>query len=144
MHIEENPPYKGGWLEIGKARRRGMNKNTPNPGLALGWLYPLNGVERLSPECQSSTTGDTGHPGLDAGKGKKCEKLPPWRLWLTPEESVWQRLWKKTENSRLRVHRSEKPEGNRNSHHQSPYVFSEIFTCSSGRSSSYGVVLLLI
>ena len=38
-------------------------------------LYPLNGVMRLSPECQPSTTGGTGHPYLAVGKGRRWEKL---------------------------------------------------------------------
>ena len=46
MQTEENPHHKGGWLEIGPARRGGMNQNTPNPGLALEWPhYCLPSIE---------------------------------------------------------------------------------------------------
>ena len=39
IQTEENPPYKGGWLEIDPARRGGMNQNTPNLGLTLMWHH---------------------------------------------------------------------------------------------------------
>ena len=44
-----------------------------------------------------SITGGTGHPlGLAAGKGRRWDVLPSWHvaLWLTPEESARQRLWR--------------------------------------------------
>ena len=57
--------------------------------------YLLNEVERLSPECQRSTTGGNGHPGLAADKVLRWEKLPlAEALCLITEESVGQRFWR--------------------------------------------------
>ena len=42
MQTVENPPYKGGWLEIGITRRREMNQNIPYHGLTLRWLILLS------------------------------------------------------------------------------------------------------
>ena len=61
-----------------------MNQNTPNSRLALRLSHPplvhsLNGIRRLSPQCQPSTTSGTEYPGLAAGKGRRWEKPPPRR-----------------------------------------------------------------
>ena len=54
-----------------------------------------------------SIMGGTGHPlGLAAGKGRRWKVLPSWHvaLWLTPEESAGQRLWRGQRTSnRLRA-----------------------------------------
>ena len=76
MQTGENPSYKRGWLEIGPARRGGINQNNPNPGLTLRWPHPLHPyllkrVRRPSLECEPSTEGSTGHQVLAAGKGRR-------------------------------------------------------------------------
>ena len=76
----ENPPYKGGWWKIDYHQEGGMNQISPNYGLALRWPHPcslpIEWGSRGCPECQPSTTGDTGHPGLAVGKRRRWKKLP--------------------------------------------------------------------
>ena len=57
----ENPPYKGGWLEIGPARRGGMNQYTSNPGWSSQVAQsfgpnPLNRVRLPPPNDNPFTT----------------------------------------------------------------------------------------
>ena len=84
------------------------------PRLALEWphlllAHPLNGVRRLSPECQPSITGDIGHPGLAASKGLSWEKSPHRRgIMLSPrEESRTKTLRETEEQDRLRAQQEE-------------------------------------
>ena len=79
-HTRENHHYKRGLLKIGYCQE---GKDEPEyfkpriisqvaPSLRP---YPLNGVERLSTECQPLTTSSTGHLGLAVGKRRRWEKL---------------------------------------------------------------------
>ena len=143
MQIRENPPYKRGCPKIGLDRRGGMNQNTPNPRLALRWPHPCSlpiewgrwGCPLNNPKPRWYWT-----PGVAAGKGQRWEKLPlEVTLWLTPEESAGQRLWRGQRiDNRLRVNQVGETRGYRHSHHQSPHVFSGIFACGSGGSPGYG------
>ena len=104
VSTRENPPYKGGCPKIGLDRRRGMNQNTPNPELTLGWptstpLHPLNEVMRLSPECQPRLRMELDTqvwlPIRDRD-GRSCPLLVA--LCLILEENAEQRLWEGLEN----------------------------------------------
>ena len=60
-------------------------------------------------------------------------------LWLTPEESARQRLWRGQRiDNRLRANQIGETRGYRHSHHQSPHAFSGIFACGSWGSPGYG------
>ena len=99
MQTGENPPYKGGWLEIGWARSGVMNQNIPNPGLTLRWFhpphpYPLNGVKGLSPNANLRTrvvlnTQVWQSTRVRDGRSHLLLKA----LCLIPEQSAGQRLW---------------------------------------------------
>ena len=139
VQTRENPPYKGGCLKIGLDRKGEMNQNTPNPGVALRWPHPCYlPIEWGSKGCPLNVNLRPGvvldiQVWLPARDGDgKCRLLAE-ALWLTPEESAWQRLWR-----RQRHHNQiGKTRGYRHSHHQSPHAFSGIFVCGSGRSPVY-------
>ena len=144
MQTRENPPYKGGCPKIGLDRRGGMNQNTPNPGVALRWPHPFSlpiewGI-RGFPRLQPSTTGDTGHPGLAAGKGLRWEVLPLSRgvMINSRGERMTKALEGQRHHNRLRATSGGETRGYRHSHHQTPHAFSGIFACGSGGSPGYG------
>ena len=71
--------YKGGWLKIGYSQEE-MSKYTQSQissqvapsfvTLLIQWINEA--LSRIEP----STTSDTGHPGLDVGKGRRLKKSP--------------------------------------------------------------------
>ena len=100
MQTRENPPYKGGCPKIGLDRRGGMNQNTPNPGLALRWPHPCSlPIEWSRWGCPPNVNlrprvvldAQVWLPARD-GDGICCPLQ--MALWLTPEESAGQRLWR--------------------------------------------------
>ena len=121
-----------------------MNQNTPNPGVALRWPHPCSlpiewGSRGCPPNvnlrprvvldtqvCLSTRDGDG-----------KCYLLAK-ALWLTPEESAEQRLWRRQRyHNRLRATSCRR---NQRVQTQSPPItiwFSGIFACGSGGSPGY-------
>ena len=110
MQIRENPPYKGGCPKIGLDRRGGMNQNTPNPYLLSGVpiivLYPLNGEVEAVPRILTFDHGWywTPRSGCRQGNEMGGAVILAVALWLTPEKSAWQWLWREQRHhNRLRA-----------------------------------------
>ena len=120
VQTRENPPYKGGCPKIGLDRRRGMNQNTPNPGLALRWPHPCSlPIEWGSRGCPPNVNlrprvvldTQVWLPARD-GDGKCC--LLAKALWLTTDGGAWQRLWRgQRDYNRLRAYQVGETRGNR-------------------------------
>ena len=123
-----------------------MNQNTPNPGIALKWPHPCSlPFEWGSRGCPPNANlrprvvleTQVWLPARD-GDGKCC--LLAEALWLTPEESAWQRLWRGLRyHNRLRATsgwRNQRVQTTKN--HQSPHAFSGVFACGSAGSFGYG------
>ena len=118
VHTRENPPYKGGCPKIGLDRRRGMNQNIPNPGLALKWPHPCSLPIEWDSRCSPPNVNLRPRVVLDTqvwlpardGDGRSHSRVETFRL--IPEGSAEQRLWKRLENetdlgvSRLKLERS--------------------------------------
>ena len=122
-----------------------MNQNTPNPGWALRWPHscslPIEWGSRGCPpnvNLRPRVVLDT-QVWLPARDGNgKCHLLAV-ALWLTPEESAGQSLWRgQRYHNRLRATSSGETRGNRHSLHRLPHAFSGIFACGSGGSLGYG------
>ena len=72
MQTGKNLPYKGDWLEIGPARRRGMNQNTLNTGWDLRWPIHFS-------------------PPIEWGKGAFSRMSTFDHGWYwTPKSGCWQ------------------------------------------------------
>ena len=103
--VWENPPYKGGWLEIYPTRRRGMNQNTTNPGLALRCpihrSLPIEWDEEIFPRI-TLNHGGTGHPGLAAGRNRGGSSHSLWRHFSYSQkrthENSSRRDWRPTDS----------------------------------------------
>ena len=125
-----------------------MNLNTQTPEYLSGGLHPCSlPIEWGSGVCLPNNPKPRWYwtPGVAAGKGRRWGKLPPAvALWLTPEESAGQRLWRDRGISTDSEHNQVgETRGNRHSLHQIPHMFSGIFTYGSGGSPGYGVGLWL-
>ena len=98
VYTGENLPYKGGCQKIGSDRRGGMNQNTLNPGLDLRWPNPWGSIHEWGREATLRTTLNhvgTGHQvWLPIRDGDEKSNLLAVTLWLTSEESAWQRFWR--------------------------------------------------
>ena len=122
-----------------------MNQNTPNPGVALRWPHPCSlPIEWGSRGCPRMSTFDHGwywtpRSGCRQGTEMGGAAILAEALWLTPEESARQRLWRGQRHSnRLRATSGGETRGYRHSHHQLPHAFIGIFACGSGGSPGYG------
>ena len=126
-------------IRVGLDRRGGMNQNTPNPGLALRWPHPCSlPIEWGSWGCPRMWTFDHGwywtprsgcRQGTEMGSAAILAEL----LWLTPEGSAWQRLWRgQRHHNRLRATSGGETRGYRQQSPPKPHAFSGIFACGSG------------
>ena len=105
----ENPPYKGGWWKIGYHQEGGMSQKTLNPRLALRWPHLCSIPNEWGRwGCPRMSTFDhewywTPRFGWRQGT-EMGEAAPSSGIWLTPEESAWQRLWRRQrKDNRLRA-----------------------------------------
>ena len=121
-----------------------MNQNTPDPGLAFRWPHPCSlPIEWGSRGCPSNVNLRprwywTPKSGCRQGTEMGGAAILSVALWLTPEESAGQRLWRgQRHHNRLRATSGGETRGYRHSHYQSPHAFSGIFACGSGRSPGY-------
>ena len=105
MYVDwENPPYKGSWLEIGPARREGMNQNTPNPRVTL--RRPILRSSTIEWGVEAVPRMLTFYNRWYWTPRSGCPHS--WRRWsshllaealcLISEKSAGQKLWEELEN----------------------------------------------
>ena len=138
VHTRENLRYKRGYPKIGLDRRGGTNQNIPNPRLALRWPHPCSlPIEWGSRGCpRMSTFNHEWYLTPRSGCRQRTEMgeaaILAVALWLTPEESAWQRLWR----GQRKHNRLLSKLGQRNQKEQTQST--PILTCGSGGSPGYG------
>ena len=122
-----------------------MNKNTLNLGVALRWSHPcslpIEWSSRGYPSNVNLRPWGYWTPRSDCLQGTEIGEaaIQAVALWLTPEESTWQRLWRgQRYHNRLRAQSGGESRGNRHSRHQLPHAFSGILACGSGAPLGYG------
>ena len=126
----ENPLYKGGWWKIGYHQEGRDKSEYLNPRLALGWPHPCSlPIEWGSRGCPRMSILDHGWYWTPrSGCRQQTDIGQPTSpvLWSTPEESAWQRFWRRqrTADSERSGRRNQKIQT------QSPPIFS----CVSGIS----------